>query len=83
VAAWYNRGLDLMNAGRLEEALASFTRSIELYPSEAQAHNNRGLAKVKLGDREGARADFTRALEIEPGMREAEENLSRLVASDE
>jgi len=78
VAAWYNRGLDLMSAGRLPEALADFSRAIELYPSDAQAHNNRGLAKVKLGDREGARADFTRALKLQPGMKEARENLKRL-----
>jgi regulator of sirC expression with transglutaminase-like and TPR domain len=83
VAAWYNRGLDLMSAGRLQEALADFSRAIELYPSDAQAHNNRGLAKMRFGNREGARADFTRALELQPGMREAQENLKRLVASDQ
>ena len=81
VAAWYNRGLDLMNAGRQQEAWADFSRAIELYPSDAQAYNNRGLAKLRLGDREGARADFTRALELQPGMKEAEENLKRLLAS--
>lgn len=31
VAARYNRGLDLMNAGRLQEALASFDRAIQLH----------------------------------------------------
>ena len=78
VAVWYNRGLDLMNAGRLPEARASFTRAIELYPSDAQAHNNRGLTMLKLGDVEGARTDFKRALELDPGLTEAEENLRRL-----
>jgi tetratricopeptide (TPR) repeat protein len=81
VVAWYNRGLDLMNAGRLREAVASFTRAIELHPWDAQAHNNRGLALLKLGNRDAARADFQRALELEPGMKEAEENLGRLAAS--
>ena len=79
VAAWYNRGIDLMNACRLQGALASFDRAIDLYPSDAQAHNNRGLAKLKLGDIDGARTDWMRALELHPGMREAEENLKRLL----
>ena len=70
-----------MSAGRLREALASFDRAIDLYPSDAQAHNNRGLAKLKLGDVEGARTDWMRALELQPGMKEAEENLKRLVAA--
>lgn len=71
VAAWYNRSIDLMKAGRSEETLASFNRAIELYPSDAQAHNNGGLTRLKLGDAEGARANFTRALELEPSLKEA------------
>jgi len=67
-----------MSTGLLQEALADFNHAIELYPSDAQAHNNRGLAKDKLGDRKGAMADFRRALELQPGMKEAEENLRRL-----
>ena len=80
VAAWYNRGIDLMSAGRVKDALESFDRSIALYASDAQAHNNRGLAKLRLGDAEGARADWIRALGLAPGMSEAEENLKRLQA---
>jgi Flp pilus assembly protein TadD len=69
-----------MNAGRPKDALASFTRAIELYRSDAQAHNNQGLAKLKLGNVEGARGDFERALAIEPSPKEAQENLKRLLA---
>jgi len=68
-----------MNANRLQYALTGFNRAIELYPSDAQAHNNSGSAKFRLGDLEGARVDFQRALELEPGMGEADENLKRLL----
>lgn len=69
-----------IHASRLQDAINSFNRAIDLYPSDAQGHNNRGLKRLKLGDREGARSDFERALEIEPGMNEAAENLERLQA---
>jgi len=50
VAVWYYRGIDLMAAARLPDALAGFDCSIELKASDAQAHNNRGLAKLRLDD---------------------------------
>ena len=78
VAAWYNRGIDLMSVDRVEDALTSFDKAIELHPNDAQAHNNRGIAKARLGDSEGARADWQQALRLEPNMTEAAENLRNL-----
>lgn len=75
--------LSPVNASRLREALACFSKAIQLYPSDAQAHNNRGLTKLKFGDRDGAAADFHRALELEPALNEAAENLKRLTTSQQ
>jgi Flp pilus assembly protein TadD len=60
---------------QLEKALASFTRSIELYPEYFQAISERGHLYIAMGKIEEADKDFTRALEIndrfEPAMRGA------------
>ena len=41
--AAYNRGVDLTAEGRLKEAVAAFTRAIELHPRFARAYCDRGL----------------------------------------
>jgi regulator of sirC expression with transglutaminase-like and TPR domain len=79
VAAWYNRGIELMNARRLDDAVVSFGRAIELDPSDAQAHNNRGLAYQGLGRDVDARRDFESALRIDPALGEARKNLEAMV----
>ncbi|MCX8102329.1 MAG: tetratricopeptide repeat protein [Geminicoccaceae bacterium] len=57
--------------GRIEQAVAAFTRAIEaggLEPeSLALALNNRGVALGELGDFDKAIADYDRALSLKPG----------------
>ena len=64
--AYYNRGTCLGHLGRHEEAIADYTRAIELNPQYANAHNNRGNALDDLGRHEEALADYTRAIELNP-----------------
>ena len=52
--------------GRHEEALADFTRAIELDPSLAWAIGGRGQTYQAMGRHEEALADFTRAIELDP-----------------
>ena len=61
--------------GRLEDAIADFTKALELDPTNASSHNSRGLARDRAAGaaspqlaqslREGAIADFSAAISLE------------------
>ena len=49
------RGIAFYHSGDLEQAIADFTKAIELDPDDAKAYNNRGVAYRKTGDLEHTR----------------------------
>jgi len=55
----YQQGLDLARAGKYEEAIAAFTKAIEVQPLDAYAWYNRAMAKNMMGEYETAIDDFT------------------------
>lgn len=65
--------------GRLEQALAEFSRAIEEGgldgESLALAHNNRGVVLGELGDFDRAIADYEAALRLKPGDAKSVRNL--------
>lgn len=71
---YYNRGCAYLAAGRLQEALSDFTKSISLNEVWSLAYNNRGATYARLSDFEKAITDFTKAIELEPGNRLAYRN---------
>ena len=60
-------GATLLDAGRLDDAMALFNRAIGTTARSGMAFNNRGLAYLRRGDYLQAIEDFSRALEL-PGM---------------
>jgi len=63
---FYNRALAEQIAGRTDEAIGNYNRTIGLDPKFARAYNNRGAVKQTRGDLDGAIADFSRAIELDP-----------------
>jgi len=61
-----NRGMFYQSQQRHEEAIADFTKAIELNPNQLQTHLNRGFARLNSGDYPGAQADFTQAIQLQP-----------------
>lgn len=59
--AYNNRALALRDAGRLEEAVADYTRAIELLPDGGFLWN-RGMARLSGNQEEEAAADFHAAI---------------------
>jgi tetratricopeptide (TPR) repeat protein len=59
-------GLALSQAGRSEEAIAEFERSLAVGPEKADTQSNLGFELLKLGRAEEAIPHFARALEIWP-----------------
>ena len=67
------------DSGRLEEAVASYTKALKLKPGYAEAHNNLGNALNALGRQDEAIASYSRALELKPGYAEAHNNLGNVL----
>ncbi len=68
-AAHRHLGNALCEAGRLEEALGSYAKAIELQPGFREAHVNRAMALLVLRRPAQALADFDRAIAL--GVAEA------------
>ncbi|MCA9897598.1 MAG: tetratricopeptide repeat protein [Ardenticatenaceae bacterium] len=62
----YQQGVDYLDAGQFEEAIAAFDRAIALDEQFAQAVWARGEAWLALGELETAVADFDRVIEMHP-----------------
>lgn len=71
---YYNRGCALLAAGRLEDALSDFTKSVSMNETWSLAYNNRGVTYAKLGKYDLAVADFSEAIKLEPANRLAYRN---------
>ncbi len=61
---WYNLGNIYCQSGEMLEAIAQYTRAIELYPALAEAYYNRGLVLIYLKDREKGCIDMSKAGEL-------------------
>jgi len=64
--AYLNVGIDLYNAGNLDEALAEFQKVVEHFPDLPAAYYYRGLVLLNKGDNAGAAADFQKLIELAP-----------------
>jgi len=60
------RGIENLQKGRYEQAIADFTKALEFMPGTAEAYAGRArsLAKLKRYDR--ALADYTKLIELDP-----------------
>ena len=68
-------GATLQGQGKLQEAVASFDRAIQLNPDFVNAHSNLGNTLRDLGRLEEAEASCRQAISLKPGIPEAHTNL--------
>ena len=59
-------GYDLMQEGKLKEALAVFNLNVESYPQSSNVYDSRGEAYLKNGDKELAIKDYKKSVELNP-----------------
>ena len=76
--AYSNRGTAYVRKGQYDEALADFSRALEINPKVPQTYYNRGVAYQLQGRYDEAVADFNSALKINP--RHAASHFNRGVA---
>jgi tetratricopeptide (TPR) repeat protein len=75
VASAYNLALAASNAGRFDEALEGYRRTIAMKEDLFQAHNNIGVILTRRGQFEEALPHLRRAAELEPAELRAKNNL--------
>jgi len=68
-------GLDYLDQGQFDEAIAAFEAAIRLDPDDALAHYNLGRIYYLQDQMEQAAAAFEEAIQIDPEMAEAHTNL--------
>ena len=73
--AHYNRGVDLQEQGKLEEAVAEYRTAIRLNPGYAEAHVNLGHALFNQWKLEEAVAELRTAIRLQPDDADAHYNL--------
>lgn len=75
--AWFNAGLELSQAKRYTEALAMYSRALQILPRQPPLHNNIGFAYYNLGDFDRAIEAYQVALGLDPGYAKARAYLAR------
>ncbi|MBI9073935.1 MAG: tetratricopeptide repeat protein [Desulfatibacillum sp.] len=74
IQSWSEAGLEELEQGLYDEAIASFTRAIEIHPRNWQAYNNRGIVYGIKGQQDLAIADYGKAIGINPDYADAYSN---------
>ena len=64
--AHFNRAISYRETGKLDLAMADYTRAIEINPKYFLAYNNRGNLYIGRGDNKRALQDFEAAIKINP-----------------
>lgn len=72
-----SRGIEVLKAGSVEEAIRHFQLVLELDPTHDQAHSNLGVAYTYRGRLPEAVRAFERAVELNPGNEASRANLER------
>jgi len=62
----YNKGVDLNNEGRYDEAIAEYNKAIEIDQNFTNAYINRGYDYLKKKQYDPAITDYTKAIELDP-----------------
>src|ERR1700741_3153535 len=72
--AYNHRGIAYYKQGQYDQAIADYTKALQIKPSDAEVYNNRGVVYGVTGQYDQAISDFTKALEINPKYAEAYNN---------
>ena len=70
----FEEGKKHLQEKRWDDAIASFTKAIELKPDYAEAYSNRGIAYFEKGEHDRAIEDYNKAIERNPDYAEAYTN---------
>jgi len=66
---YFSEGNSLFEAGKIEEAIQSYNKAIELNPNLAEIHYNKGVALFNLKKYNEAIESYNRSIELAPTLR--------------
>ena len=72
----------MLDNSRIDEAIASYRRAIELYPSYAEPHFNLGIAYERRGMLDQAEQQMLLSLQIDPTQVDAHNTLGAIYAEE-
>ncbi|QDL11030.1 hypothetical protein DP113_26730 [Brasilonema octagenarum UFV-E1] len=75
VTVHFKQGLALYKQGKLDEAITSYQKPLQIDPNNPIAHNHLGIALKNQGKLDEAIASYQRALQIDPNLANAHYNL--------
>jgi CubicO group peptidase (beta-lactamase class C family) len=75
-----NLGYRLLREGQVADALETFKANVELYPSDANAHDSLGEGYMEAGHKTEAIASYKKSLELDPRNTNAVKMLEKLGA---
>jgi tetratricopeptide (TPR) repeat protein len=73
-SAYYNQGLQQVEAGRLEEAIQRFDEALEVRPNDPSALRQKEMARLYLAGMEAWGADWAQAIESFEALYRLDEN---------
>lgn len=76
-----NYGTELINRGKIREAVAFYQKAVKLNPEDEEGHFNLAFAMSKLGRTNDAVFHYSEALKILPDYAEAHNNLGNLLVN--
>ena len=71
---YISKGNQENSSGNYKDAIADYSKALELIPDNAEAYNFRGLSKSNLNHNHGSIADFNKAIELDPNFADAYNN---------
>ncbi|MCC6679382.1 MAG: tetratricopeptide repeat protein [Phycisphaeraceae bacterium] len=81
VFALNNRGVELMNEGRIIESIAHLEHALKLDPDSARIEKNLGLALLSAGRAQEALEHSSRSVQLDDSDAEAHSNLGAVLAA--
>ncbi len=75
---WHLAGLELLESGRVQDAVACLRRALDLDPANAAVWNDLGVVLEAVGNRTDAVYCYRRALRARPGFEQPRRNLIAL-----
>jgi tetratricopeptide (TPR) repeat protein len=74
-------GYQLLQVGKIDQAIAMFKLNIESYPESANVYDSLGEAYMVKGNKEEAIMNYEKSLKLNPKNKNAEDNIKKLKGS--
>jgi tetratricopeptide (TPR) repeat protein len=74
-------GYQLLQVGKIDQAIAMFKLNVEAYPESANVYDSLGEGCMVKGNKDEAIANYEKSLKLNPKNKNAEDNIKKLKAS--